>query len=272
MGIIRGMHAPAILFLPGFMQRADAWMEVAGAVAERYPSLVLDFESSTFEGRIAEIEAAPARSVLVGYSLGGRLALHAALASPERYGAVVLLGASAGISDDTQRRARAQADEELAAWIETHTIDEVVEHWESNPVFATQPDALVADQREGRLRHDPAALAELLRSAGQGALEPAWDRVAGLDLPMLALAGSLDRPYVAAAERIAEIAPRAQAAFIEGAGHAAHLEDPDATAHALLEFVDEHFGDRLFGDVDSQPGTGGNGQTPPLGGRERRGE
>lgn len=243
---------PPVLFLPGFMQRADAWLTVAGAVSERYPSLVLEFETWTFEERLAEIwAAAEPGTVLVGYSMGGRLALQEAVREPDRYGGLVLVGATAGIEDDDERAARAAADAELADWIESHTIDEVVERWEGNPVFASQSPGLVELQREGRLQHEPADIARLLRSAGQGELRPVWHLLGGLELPVLAIAGEQDERYLRAARRIAAEAPDAKACAIPGAGHAAHLERPREVAAALVEFLDEHFGDRLVADVDA---------------------
>src|SRR4051794_29917641 len=91
---------PEVVFLPGFMQHADAWAPVAAAVGERYPSKAVDFATWTFEDRLAEIrEAASIGDVLVGYSMGGRLALHAALRDPERYAGLALVGVSPGIED-----------------------------------------------------------------------------------------------------------------------------------------------------------------------------
>jgi len=229
---------PRIVFLPGFMQHADTWDEVAAAVGQRYPSAVVDFATWTFEGRVGEILAAAGHGdVVVGYSMGGRLALHAALRSGVFRG-LVLVGASPGIEGDEEREARRVADESLAAWIETHSIEEVVARWERNPVFATQPEALVEAQRAGRLRHSPADLATLLRSAGQGALPAVWDRLPSLSVPLLAVAGSLDSAYAAAAVRMALLAPHAQTAIIEGAGHAVHLERPADVSEAIVEFTD----------------------------------
>lgn len=231
---------PDVLFLPGFMQHADAWSEVAAVVGERYPSRVLDFETRTFDERLGEIRAAsePGGAVIVGYSMGGRLALHAALREPSRYAGIVLVGGTPGIEDDDARAARRAGDEEVAGWIETHTIEEVVERWEANPVFASQPAEVVAAQRAGRLRHSPAALAGLLRSAGQGALPSLWGRVGELPVPVLALAGSHDSTYRAIAERLASIGPLFSAAVVDNAGHAAHLEQPHAVADAILAFVE----------------------------------
>jgi 2-succinyl-6-hydroxy-2,4-cyclohexadiene-1-carboxylate synthase len=240
-GIISDMSdAPPLVFLPGFMQHADAWAEVAEAVAERYPSKVLDFGTWTFEERLAEIgAAAPDGSVLVGYSMGGRLALHAALRSPSHFRGLVVVGASAGIDDERARERRRASDEELAAWIESRTIEEVVARWERNPVFATQGASLVAAQRAGRLAHAPGDLAQLMRSAGQGACPPVWRELAQLDLPVLAVAGADDRDYAAAAERLARTLPRGRALVVAGAGHAVHLERPEAVRDAILGFVGE---------------------------------
>jgi 2-succinyl-6-hydroxy-2,4-cyclohexadiene-1-carboxylate synthase len=182
---------PEVVFLPGFMQHADSWSPIAAAVGERYPVAVLDFATWTYEERLDEIASAAGRdSVVVGYSMGGRLALHAALDAS--WAGLVVIGASAGIDDPDERRRRRAADEELAAWIETHAIEDVVARWERNPVFESQSPELVEAQRPGRLDHDPVLLARLLRTAGQGALEPVWDRLGSIRMPVLALAGEND--------------------------------------------------------------------------------
>ena len=220
------------------MQHADSWSQVAAAVGERYPVRVVDFATWTFAERVGEIRAtATSDSVVVGYSMGGRLALHAALDAA--WLGLVVVGASAGIADPDERRRRREADLALAAWIEGRSIEEVVARWERNPVFGSQPAELVTAQRPGRLAHSPADLARLLRSAGQGALEPIWDRVGSLQMPVLALAGENDGTYRAAAERLAEVVPHGSARVIPGAGHAAHLEAPAAVRDAILAFVGE---------------------------------
>ena len=225
------------------MQRGEAWLPVAERVAERYPSTCLDFRTHTFEERLAEIAvAARPGCVLAGYSMGGRLALHAALRGSAPVAALVLVGASAGIEDPQERAARARADEALAAWMEGQATEDVVDRWERQPVFAGQPRELVAAQRAGRLAHHPGDLAALLRSAGQGACPPVWDRLPGLGIPLLARAGERDERYAAAARRMAALAPAGRARLIPGTGHAPQLEAPDATAAALLELLDEHLG------------------------------
>jgi 2-succinyl-6-hydroxy-2,4-cyclohexadiene-1-carboxylate synthase len=226
-----------VVFVPGFMQRGDAWADVASIVGERYPAVCLDFETHTLEQRIREIDAAVAAAdVLVGYSLGGRLALHAVVRGL-RPRALVLVSCSAGIEDPTDRARRREADDALAAVIERATIEQVVERWERQPVFSTQPPDLVARQRPGRLAHEPAQLASLLRSAGQGAMEPIWDELPKLAFPVLTIAGELDARYRDAALRMAALIPGGRAKLIAGAGHAPQLERPLQTAEAILGFL-----------------------------------
>ena len=239
---------PAIVFVPGFMQSGGAWAPVADLLPERYPSVRLRHSESTYEGRLGEIAAAGEGAVLAGYSMGGRLALHAALREPGRYRGLVTVGVSAGIEAPAARAARAEADAKLAGWMETEPIEEIVAIWERQPLFADQADALVEGQRADRLSQDPRGLAMLLRTAGQGALEPVWERLHTLEIPVLAIAGGLDTGYAQAARRIARGVPRGRAEIIEGAGHAAHLQRPAEVAgllaDLLAEFLDEHLRER----------------------------
>jgi 2-succinyl-6-hydroxy-2,4-cyclohexadiene-1-carboxylate synthase len=235
-----------VLFIPGFMQRGDAWRPVAELLPERYPSTLLDHREHTLESRLAEIaSAAEDGAVLVGYSLGGRLALRAVLREPGRYGGLVAVAATAGLDDPPIRSARAEADDRLAAWMEAASIEDIVGVWERQPLFADQSEALIEAQRPGRLSHDPAGLAMLLRTAGQGVLEPVWHQLLALDLPVLAIAGARDEGYVAAAERIADIAPHGRAAIVADAGHAPQLQRPEEVADLIAGFLNPLPGQRV---------------------------
>jgi 2-succinyl-6-hydroxy-2,4-cyclohexadiene-1-carboxylate synthase len=228
-----------VLFIPGFMQRGDAWRPVAELLPERYPSVLLDHREHMLEGRLAEIAEAGEGRVLAGYSLGGRLALRAALRDPERYTGVITVGATAGVDEPATRSARAEADERLAAWMETASIEDVVGIWERQPLFADQSDSLVEAQRPGRLSQDPRQLALLLRTAGQGVLEPVWGGLLLLELPLLAVAGARDEAYGQAARRLADTALRGRAAIVDDAGHAPQLQRPERVAELIVAFLDE---------------------------------
>jgi 2-succinyl-6-hydroxy-2,4-cyclohexadiene-1-carboxylate synthase len=225
---------PPVLLIPGFMQPASAWDPIARELEP--PVTPLDHREHTFEGRLGEIAAAGEGALVVGYSLGGRLALRAALREPARYAGLVLVGATAGIEEAAEREARALADDRLASWIEAAPIADVVALWERQPLFADQSETLIADQRAGRLAQDPVALAQLLRTAGQGVLEPVWHELLTFELPTLAIAGSRDEGYTRAARKIADTAPNAQALIVEEAGHAPQLQRPREVAAAIAAF------------------------------------
>jgi 2-succinyl-6-hydroxy-2,4-cyclohexadiene-1-carboxylate synthase len=242
-----------VTFVPGFMQRGEAWEPIAARLAAAsYRSVCMDFDSWTLEERVEELlAAAPPGSGLVGYSMGGRLALHAALRDPERFAALVLVGVTAGIEDPSEREDRRRSDESLAEWMERGSIEEVVGRWEASPVFETQSDELREWQRPGRLSHEPALLARLLRSAGQGATPPVWGCLEDLRCPVLLTAGEQDRRYATAARRMAEHIPDARVRLIADAGHAPQLEAPAEFAALLGEFLDEHLGHGAVVDRDA---------------------
>ena len=230
---MRAMAVP-VLFIPGFMQPASAWAPVADQLEP--PVTLLDHREHSFEGRLEEIAAAGSRAVLVGYSLGGRLALRAALREPGRYAGLITVGATAGIDEAGRRAARAQADDRLASWIEAAPMDDIVALWERQPLFADQSEALVEAQRAGRLAQDPADLARLLRTAGQGVLDPVWHELLTFELPVLAIAGDRDDGYSSAALKIADTAPSARAKIVENAGHAPQLQQPGEVASLIEAF------------------------------------
>lgn len=223
-----------VLFIPGFMQPASAWAQVAEQLEP--PTALLNHREHSFQRRLEEIAAAGDTALLVGYSLGGRLALRAALRDPGRYAGLVTVGVTAGIEEPAERAARAEADERLASWIEVAPIEDVVAVWERQPLFADQSDALIEQQRAGRLAQDPRALAQLLRTAGQGVLDPVWHELLMFDLPVLAIAGSRDDGYVRAANKIADTAPNAKARIVENAGHAPQLQQPEEVASLIAAF------------------------------------
>lgn len=235
---------PAVVMVPGFMQPAEAWRPVAERLPERYSSTLLEHHEHSFETRLEEIADAGRGAVLCGYSLGGRLALHAALREPSAYAGLVTIGVSAGIEVAATRGQRTRADDKLASWIETQPIESIVEIWERQPLFADQSEPLIEAQRPGRLAQDPRELALILRTAGQGVLEPVWQRLHALTLPVMTIAGARDERYAESSRRIAQAVPRGRAEIVEHAGHAPQLQQPEAVAALLADFLDKDLGQR----------------------------
>ena len=234
-----------LLLLHGFTQTGRIWDEVVRHLdGERYRPLAPDLRGHgaaatrrpiSFEACVADVAALAARRfALAGYSMGGRLALHVALAHPRRVSRLVLVSATAGIEDERARADRRAADEALAAWMEEdRTASEVADRWGAQALFRTQSPAVAAAARADRLRNDPAALAASLRGLGTGAMTPLWDRLGELDMPVAVLAGERDAKFVALAQRLVRDLPDATLTIVPGAGHALALEAPAAVAAAI---------------------------------------
>lgn len=251
-----GMAGTPLLVLHGFTGCAEAMLAVATPLADRrcvlLPDLVGHGRSevapparcampAVVEQLLAVLDDAGIASAdVVGYSMGGRVALHLAVAAPERVRRVVTIGASPGLADPEERAARVAADEALAARIRTIGIERFVAEWESQPLFASQarlaPEVLAA-QRAQRLASDPEGLARSLEGMGTGAMAPLHDALPHLAVPVLLLAGAEDTKFVAASRETAAMLPVGAAGVVEAAGHAAHLEAPAAVVVAVATFL-----------------------------------
>ncbi|MBC49930.1 MAG: 2-succinyl-6-hydroxy-2,4-cyclohexadiene-1-carboxylate synthase [Ilumatobacter sp.] len=180
------------------------------------------------------VTAGSTTNTLVGYSMGGRVALHAAIRYPDSVKRLVLIGATPGLADDAERRARRIADNALADHIEKVGVDAFIDEWLTNPLFAglTKQTA----QRADRLRNTAAGLSSSLRLAGTGAQEPLWGSLADAKCPVLLIVGATDHKFRTIAENMADLLPDATVAVIDGAGHSVHLEQPAATVQVLLNW------------------------------------
>jgi 2-succinyl-6-hydroxy-2,4-cyclohexadiene-1-carboxylate synthase len=233
-----------LVLLHGFAGTRRAWDQVVGHLpAERYRALALDLPGHgeqigaprpiDFEGCVASVlERSPARFVLAGYSMGGRIALHVALAAPERVSRLVLVSATAGIEDDTERAARRERDRRLADEIEQGTIERFVDRWRAQPMFAEDPPEVDALARADQLRNRPEGIAAALRGVGTGEMKPLWGRLGELAMPVKVLVGERDVKFHEPGRRIVELAPRAEGEILDG-GHVLALETPRAVAAAI---------------------------------------
>jgi 2-succinyl-6-hydroxy-2,4-cyclohexadiene-1-carboxylate synthase len=245
-----------VIFLHGFAGSADDWAFAMDALrGAGYGAAAVDLTGHGRTDAPLDPERYGAASVVrdlaelvpalgisdahwVGYSMGARVALRVALDAPERVRSLVLESASTGIPEDGARQARLARDLDLAREIETRGIEWFVSHWESQPVFETQRALELATreaQRARRLRQRPEGLARALRGLGQGAEPDLTPRLSAVRIPTLLLAGELDLPYLAHAERIASRIPEAERIVIGGAGHNIHLERPEPYARTLLD-------------------------------------
>jgi 2-succinyl-6-hydroxy-2,4-cyclohexadiene-1-carboxylate synthase len=232
--------APALVLLHGFTQTGASWSGVLAALRESYRALApdlrghgsaSDLEPVTLEAVIGDIgDAAPERFTLVGYSMGGRIALHVALVLPERVERLVLIGASPGLSDPAERQARAEADAGLAAALESSTIEAFAERWAELSLLADQPPHVRAAAHQDRLRNRPESLARALRGLGTGALPSLWNRLGRIRVPVALVVGERDIKFREIAYAMARELRQPQLHVVPGTGHAVHLEAPETVA------------------------------------------
>lgn len=236
-----------VVLLHGFAGTGRLWDPVVARLdAERYRPLAPDLRGHgtasarrpvSFEAIAEDVlrlaAGAGGTFSLCGYSLGGRIALHVALAAPERVRRLVLVATTAGIEDAGERAARRAADEALAAETESGTIEAFADRWTAQPLFAGTPPQAAAAWRADILDNDPVALAAALRGIGTGAMAPLWGRLSALAMPATVLAGSRDAKFLALGERLAAALPHGELVVVEGAGHGIPREDPAAVAAVL---------------------------------------
>ena len=232
------------ILLHGFTQTGRSWAPVRAEVGERYRCFAPDlpghgemaWRRPCTPGAVAAYLRAlpPPSHVLCGYSMGGRLALRAALENPGRVSRLVLVSCGPGIADDAERRGRLKADLELADRIESMPLEAFVDEWSAQPLLAGLPRGVAEIARDDRLRNVPAGLAAALRGIGQGATEPMWERLGELAMPVVVLTGERDEKYRAIAAAMAERMPNAHVVTVRGAGHALPWEKPEVVAGALV--------------------------------------
>jgi len=247
---VTGEGRPVTL-LHGFTQSGRSWRELISKLPAGYRWIIPDLrghgETQIWKGAECSMDACTAdlvklwdaldveRSHLVGYSMGGRLALHVAARRPDRVLSVFTIGAHAGLEEDA-REGRRQGDEALAARIEKEGIEAFVNYWGSQPMFAgieRRGPTYAAEVRAERLRNHAAGLACSLRGMGAGAMQPLWDDLAHVEFPCTFVAGQLDHGYVASARRLASTVANSRVEIVPRAGHSVHQERPDAVARLL---------------------------------------
>ena len=239
----------SVVLLHGFGATRRAWDGVIAALdRERYRPLALDLPGHgdasegagpvTFAACVAHVLArSPERFTLCGYSMGGRVALHVALAAPERVARLVLVASTAGIDSDEERAERRRADHALADELEHGPYEQFIERWRAQPLFAGDPPAVDRLAREDQRRNRPAALAAVLRGIGTGEMPPLWSRLPELSMPVTVIAGERDAKFHELGERMVAQLPDAQMRVVAG-GHVLPLESPGAVAGALALALD----------------------------------
>lgn len=249
--------APALVFLHGFLGATSDWQPIMDSFARDFRCIAIGLPG---HGERPTAVAVPpfhavvdllretllrlriVRCGLIGYSLGGRLALPFALRHPELVECLVLESASPGIDDPHERVLRRAADEHWADVLEREGLAAFLDAWYAQPLFASlhdQPD-LLAELKARRLRDrsdgHKASLAAVLREYSPGFIPSLWPRLPEWRAPLLYVAGERDVKYVATGRRVAGLCPHAALSIVPGSGHAVHEERRGDFLAALRSF------------------------------------
>ena len=238
---------PLVTMVHGFGQTRRCWGPLVDALASTHRCRLVDAPGHGGSDSVRADLWACGRllldvaggGVLLGYSMGARMALHAALLDATRRGGVlrglVLISVTAGIEDDDERAERRASDARLADRIEQEGVARFVDEWLAGPLFTRLPSW--ARYEEERRSNTPAGLAASLRDAGTGQQEPLWARLPEIAAPTLVVTGDDDTKFSELGRRLTTGLSTATHAAIPGAGHSTHLEAPEPTIERIRAFV-----------------------------------
>ncbi|MHB8510289.1 MAG: alpha/beta fold hydrolase [Candidatus Dormibacteria bacterium] len=245
-----------ITLLHGFTQTSAAWSEFEAAIGRQRRFIAPDLRGHgdsryvrgtphTMAACVEDLVAlwdqlGVATTDLLGYSMGGRLALQAAVTAPQYVRSLVVVSAHAGLEPAAAAQRRI-ADEELASSIEAGGVESFLRRWLEMPLFAglaRRGSTYIEEQRTARLVSTPGGLAASLRGMGAGAMRPIWDDLVSIKIPTLFIAGAEDARYVEFAHRLGASLPHGRVAIVADAGHAVPAEQPAAFAATVREFLD----------------------------------
>jgi 2-succinyl-6-hydroxy-2,4-cyclohexadiene-1-carboxylate synthase len=185
-----------------------------------------------------DIVAAMQPGILIGYSMGARMALHVALQHPQMVSQLVLISGTPGLATPAERSARLQSDNELADHIEKIGTSAFIDEWLGLPIFSVLSDQ--TNQGNDRIRNTAKGLADSLRFAGTGAQEPQWTNLHQLSMPVHLIVGELDNKFRTIAQDMQPLLQSSEIKVVPNVGHTVHLEDPATTGLILDSIILRH--------------------------------
>lgn len=248
-------NAPIICFLHGFLGSGEDWQPIITVLSTTYNCIAIDLPG---HGRSVQLEdeayhfnhtAALVAEIaqqqkqrgchVVGYSMGGRIALALAVMYPELIQSLTLLSASPGLASEQERIARQNSDGAIAKRLETENTEQFLRDWYTQPLFAAlaanKPLLEVTIAR--RLQHDPKEWAKALRGTGTGIQPSYWEKLERIRIPTLLLTGKKDSKFIAIADMMKQNNTQFITEITPNAGHALHIEQPSVVAKHIRSFI-----------------------------------
>ncbi|KAA3648054.1 MAG: 2-succinyl-6-hydroxy-2,4-cyclohexadiene-1-carboxylate synthase [Chloroflexi bacterium] len=247
---------PNLLLLHGFMGAGIDWEKIAEDLSRDFYCILPDLlghgantPSSTAQTLSLSTLAASLdfflgqlsirKTHILGYSLGGRIALRYALDYPGKVTSLILESANPGIEDERLREERLELDGQRAAALIASGMDAFIENWYDMPLFSSlhQYPGRLAVLKEQRKKNNATWVNKFLVQLSPGLQTPLWTRLAELHIPVLLLAGKLDKKYVKVTRQMAKSIPNARQVVIPAAGHNVHWEKPQGFSDIVRDFL-----------------------------------
>jgi 2-succinyl-6-hydroxy-2,4-cyclohexadiene-1-carboxylate synthase len=248
-----------VLFLHGFTGRADDWNTVFDSINGQFLPFAVDIighgnsdspkETSYYTipsiiGYLNEVldTLHYSKVGIVGYSMGGRIALSHAISFPERVRGLVLESSMPGLRSVTEREERIKSDLELIRYIEKYGVDKFIDYWISQPLFNSQtnlPLSVKNLNKSRKRKNSGLGLINSLLSCGTGVMAPLWDSLESLDIPILLITGENDTKFTKINKEIHSLLPDSRLEIIKNAGHNVHLEQSETFTSAVLSFFND---------------------------------
>lgn len=252
--LIGDRSQPIVIFLHGFMGCSHDFLEIIKLISAYYCCLIVDLPghgttevtqdscyqmSCTAMGIIELLNRLRISSCfLVGYSMGGRIALYLALHFPKYFKAVILESASPGLKTTSEREIRIRHDQLIQEKLQTQDMSAFLQQWYENPLFASfikHPDYAQAIAQ--RLENNPIKLIKSLEYLGLGKQPSLWHKLEGNKVPLLLLVGELDSKFISINQEMANLCGQAKLIIIENSGHNIHFEQPNFYAGLVLNWL-----------------------------------
>ncbi|WP_175990592.1 2-succinyl-6-hydroxy-2,4-cyclohexadiene-1-carboxylate synthase [Bacillus sp. Marseille-Q1617] len=242
---VKGEGFP-LVFLHGFTGDSRTWDDITSRIGKTHQCITIDiighgksecpldaerYSMDAVSRDISNIlnQLDIKRAAFIGYSMGGRLALHFSNLYPEYVSVLILESASPGLKTEEAQKERRERDLALADKIMQEGMEYFVNFWEEIPLFSTQkrlPGEVQETIRVQRLQQSPVGLSNSLKGMGTGAQPSWWDRLHELSFPVVLMIGELDHKFAAIAKEMEKHIPEVEVITFFDTGHAIHVEEP----------------------------------------------
>ena len=210
---------------------SDLEMITEDLCAKQFQSF--DDWTEDFCGRV-EAQANGEKSILLGYSLGGRLALHACLSRPELWKSAIVVGADPGLESEEEKKLQLDKDRNWAERLKREPLEKLVDEWDAQPVFGGIENQ--APRNLGEM--DPDGLSHQFGVFSKGVQQNLVPKLAELKRPpVLFVSGEKDQKYLGIGERLAKSSSVINAQVIADTGHRVPWENPESFVQVLIDFA-----------------------------------